>query len=266
METQPPPQGPPSGDDEAARRLRGLSRRGFATAGAAALAGLGAWRWLATRSADAGIPWPLRRVLRLNERAAKATFRPGHLAPEFPPAGAVSPRVNGLLGMTGPGGALLPIDPDAWRLRVVGEAGAKELTLAEIRALPRFEMTTELKCIEGWSAVVRWAGARLSDLAETTGLAVRGGGPGLLAYASLATPDGAYYVGLDMASALHPQALLCYEMGGLPLAPSHGAPLRLAIPLKYGIKNLKRIGTIRFTDARPPDYWAELGYDWHAGH
>ena len=51
-----------------------------------------------------------------------------------------------------------------------------------------------------------------------------------------------------------------------PLTPEHGAPLRLAIPLKYGIKNIKRIGTIRFTDARPADYWAERGYDWYAGH
>ena len=70
----------------------------------------------------------------------------------------------------------------------------------------------------------------------------------------------------DMASALHPQTLLCYEMNGRPLTPAHGAPLRLVIPIKYGIKNLKQIGTIQFTDERPADYWAERGYDWYAGH
>ncbi len=80
------------------------------------------------------------------------------------------------------------------------------------------------------------------------------------------TPDREYYVGLDMASALHPQTLLCYEMDGRPLTPDHGAPLRLVIPVKYGIKNLKRIGTIRFADVRPADYWAERGYDWYSGH
>jgi DMSO/TMAO reductase YedYZ molybdopterin-dependent catalytic subunit len=68
-----------------------------------------------------------------------------------------------------------------------------------------------------------------------------------------------------MASALHPQTLLCYEMGGRPLTPEHGAPLRLVIPVKYGIKNLKQIGTIQFTDVRPADYWAQQGYDWYAG-
>jgi DMSO/TMAO reductase YedYZ molybdopterin-dependent catalytic subunit len=81
----------------------------------------------------------------------------------------------------------------------------------------------------------------------------------------MATPDEGYYVGLDMASALHPQTLLCYEMNGKPLALEHGAPLRLAIPVKYGIKNLKRIGTITYTDQKPADYWAERGYDWYAG-
>ncbi len=49
------------------------------------------------------------------------------------------------------------------------------------------------------------------------------------------------------------------------LATDHGAPLRLLIPTKYGIKNLKRVGTIYFTDERPRDYWAEQGYDWFAG-
>jgi len=47
---------------------------------------------------------------------------------------------------------------------------------------------------------------------------------------------------------------------------AHGAPLRLVIPVKYGIKSIKQIGSIRFTNRRPPDYWAERGYDWYAGH
>jgi len=239
--------------------------------GAAALAGWAGGRWLTSRGEDGGLPWPLRRVLELDERVARAAFRPDRPAPRFSRTLARMPRVNGSIGL-GP-----EIDPRSWRLRVVGPSGgpaARSLTLAEIRALPRVEMTNELKCIEGWSEVVHWAGARLSDLAAMTGSATRSGRrpdperrPGdLLDYVALETPDSAYYVGLDMASALHPQTLLCYEMGGAPLLPEHGAPLRLAIPVKYGIKNLKRIGTIRFTDVRPPDFWAERGYDWYSGH
>ena len=82
---------------------------------------------------------------------------------------------------------------------------------------------------------------------------------------SLATPDQVYYVGLDLPSALHPQTLLAYEMNGQALTSEHGSPLRLVIPVKYGIKNIKRVGSIRFTNERPADYWAEQGYDWYAG-
>ncbi len=247
-----------------------MTRRGFAWGGVAAMAGLAGWRWLVTRSEEGGLPWPLRRVLELNERVARGFSRDARLSPEFPRAMARMPRVNGSIGLES------DLDPADWRLRVVGSAGegsTRSFTLDQVRALPRVEMTTELRCIEGWSEVVHWAGARLADLASATGLAARGGQAGgsgdagsLVDYAALETPDGDYYVGLDMASALHPQTLLCYEMNGRPLTPQHGAPLRLVTPLKYGIKSLKRIGTIRFTDARPADYWAERGYDWYAGH
>jgi hypothetical protein len=252
-------------------RLRRLSRRGFVWGGVAALIGLAGWRWLVTRSEEDGLPWPLRRVLEFDERLARAAFRPSRLSPEFPRSAARMPRVNGSIGL----------DPDlnlaSWRLQVVGSAGENNprwFTLEDIKALPRVEMTTELRCIEGWSTVVQWAGARLADLASVTGLATRGGRPSdpsqragdLLGYAALETPDGNYYVGLDMASALHPQTLLCYEMNGRPLTLQHGAPLRLVIPVKYGIKNLKQIGMITFTDVRPADYWAQRGYDWYSGH
>jgi hypothetical protein len=149
------------------------------------------------------------------------------------------------------------------------------LTLDDIRALPRVEMTTELKCIEGWSTIVNWAGARFSDFAERYQPPTRAGGGTpdarerpreLVRYVKLETPDGGYYVGMDMPSALHPQTLLCYEMNGQPLTPEHGAPLRLVAPVKYGIKHIKRIGRITFTDERPGDFWAERGYDWYSGH
>lgn len=148
------------------------------------------------------------------------------------------------------------------------------LTLEEIKRLPRVEMVTQLKCIEGWSVIVQWAGARLADLIAKYPPVTRSGDDpdvlrrpdDLVRYVSLETPNAGYYVGLDMESALHPQTLLCYEMNGEPLSLAHGAPLRLVIPLKYGIKNIKRIGRITYSDKRPSDYWAERGYDWYSGH
>jgi DMSO/TMAO reductase YedYZ molybdopterin-dependent catalytic subunit len=108
---------------------------------------------------------------------------------------------------------------------------------------------------------VNWAGVRVSDLVKKYGDQSR-----LPRYVSMSTPDSGYFVGWDIESIMHPQTLLAYEMNGKPLASEHGAPLRLASPLKYGIKQIKRIGRIEFTNERPRDYWAEQGYDWYAGH
>ena len=270
--TTPTPAAPSPPADEASvlADARRRSRRSFIGLGLAGLAGFSGWRWLLAQPDDQGIPRPLRRVLDGNSRLTRAYFRETRLAPEFARSRARAPRENGDVGLDD------ELDPAAWRLRVRGYASNKlqEFTLADVQALPRVEMTTELKCIEGWSVVVHWAGARLSDFLARHPLASRSGRPAdplnpptdLASYVGLATPDEKYYVGLDMASALHPQTLLCYEMNGQPLTPAHGAPLRLVTPLKYGIKHLKRIGTIAFADTRPKDYWAELGYDWDAGH
>ena len=139
------------------------------------------------------------------------------------------------------------------------------LGMDSIRALPHVEMVTQLKCIEGWSEIVYWGGARLCDFMAAYPPA-RGRDGALPRFVGLETPDRQYYVGLYREDALHPQTLLCYEINGQPLSRDHGAPLRLVTPLKYGIKHLKQIGKITYTDQRPRDYWAENGYDWYEGH
>jgi hypothetical protein len=264
------PQQKDNPEDEVARQIRRITRRSFGTGAVAATAGLAGWRWLRTRADVDGIPWPLRRMLEWNQSLAQAYFRRTRLSPTFPASAARMPRANGHVGLDA------RFDPAHWSLRLENSVIGKPLTvtLDAIKSLPQVEMVTELRCIEGWSDPVRWTGARLVDLVSRSGIATRSGAKpdleqadaDLLPYVKLSTPDEAYYVGLDIQSALHPQTLLCYEMDGAPLTPGHGAPLRLVIPVKYGIKNIKRIGTIRFTDERPADYWAERGYDWYAGH
>jgi hypothetical protein len=246
-------------------QIRRMSRRSFLTGALGIAAGYFGWRWLIGQPADNGIPRPFRRALEFDEGLARGYFQGYRLSPTFPKAQATEPRANGEEGLPD------DFDPDTWKLQVMGLAsGSATLTLEAIKALPRVEMVTELKCIEGWSTVVHWAGARFSDFIAKypplrTATMPDSKGP-LPEYVALETPDGGYYVGLDMASAMHPQTLLCYEMNGAPLTAEHGAPLRLAIPVKYGIKNIKRIGLIRYTNERPKDFWAEQGYDWYAGH
>jgi DMSO/TMAO reductase YedYZ molybdopterin-dependent catalytic subunit len=233
-----------------------LSRRGFVVAGVTAAAGYAGWKWLNIASREGGAQWPLRRALEANEKVAGAYFRTRRLSPTFPPSAITQARINGGLGLDA------KYDTSTWNLRVEGIEGQEHATLSldDIKSLPRRDQITELRCIEGWSFIVHWTGARLADLMAKLPP------PRGTRFVAMETPGRGYYVGLDMDSALHPQTLLAYELNGEPLTWQHGAPLRLAIPVKYGIKNIKRIATIRYTDERPADYWAERGYDWYAGH
>lgn len=215
----------------------------------------GLW-WVRSAASQYGIPWPLRKGLELNEAISQLTFDPARVAPTFDVSLARDPRVNGLIGMD------TQFDVVRWRLDVLSDGDhpvvERSLPMDAIRQLPRYEVVTEFKCVEGWSQIVQWAGARLSDFIARWGHESP--------FVALMTPDRQYYVGLDLASALHSQSLLAWEMNGRPLSIDHGAPLRLVCPLKYGVKSIKRIGAIQFSQSRPADYWAERGYDWYLGH
>jgi DMSO/TMAO reductase YedYZ molybdopterin-dependent catalytic subunit len=239
--------------------LKARTRRNFLGLGLGGAVAVGGWTWLLNSAPDNGLPGPLRRVLGLNRRLTSGLlYSDGHLAPEYPLAEAKTIKPNGDLGLDD------DLDPAAWKLELIrhgaDSAAPLDLKMEDIYKLPKVEHVTEFKCIEGWSTIVHWGGARLSDFT-----ARYAPGSERAQYVGLQTPDNQYFVGVDMASAQHPQTLLCYEMNGKPLEEVHGAPLRLIIPVKYGIKNLKRIGQIRYTDQRPPDYWAQEGYDYYAG-
>lgn len=249
----------PLTEDEAKRRMFAHSRRGFLVGGAGALVGIFGWRWMSDETKAA----LFRRTFEFNERLSQIFYSPKRLAPEFPHDRTTEPRTNGLEGLES------EIDLDAWRLNVSGLPGGTPdlaLTLSDIKSLPRTEMTTELKCIEGWSIIVHWAGVRFSDFVSAYAPSVSP--QDLPKYVSMVTPDELYFVGWDIPSIMHPQTVLAYEMNGAPLTNEHGAPLRLASPTKYGIKQIKRIGRIELTNERPRDFWAqpEYGYDWYSGH
>jgi hypothetical protein len=138
------------------------------------------------------------------------------------------------------------------------------LTMDDVTKLPRHELVTQFKCIEGWSEIVHWGGVRLADFLEAYPPAknAQGREP---KYVYMETPDGDYYCGFNLNECRHPQSLLVTEMMGRPLEAWHGAPMRLHMPIKYGYKQIKRIGLIAYTDEKPDDYWTKLGYDWYAG-
>jgi len=233
----------------------------------AAAVPFGVYNWIIRSPKLLGTRSPLRKVLFTNETIARTYFSNTHLVKTFPvEAAAKQARVNGYDGLKTP-------IPEDWSLHV--ESPGKQpliLSIDDIKTLPKHEIVYEFKCIEGWSQVQHWGGARLSDFMEKYKLGTHSGNvisadhtDDLYKYVGLETPDKGYYVGIDMESALHPQTLLAYELNGEPITAPHGAPLRLIIPVKYGVKNLKRIGRLFFADDRPRDFWAERGYDYYVG-
>jgi DMSO/TMAO reductase YedYZ molybdopterin-dependent catalytic subunit len=215
------------------------------------------WKWLRGQPDSDSALKPLRTVMNANEKIFSNILSNDHLAKVFPISAAEHKvRVNGDAGMSA------GFDPAAWKLKVVREPGDTLLiTLDEIKALPKTDIIFDFKCIEGWSQVTHWGGVKFTDFVKHFKLDKQS----QLHYVGLSTPDEGYYVGIDQKSILHPQTILCYEMNGAPLPMNQGAPLRLIIPVKYGIKHLKRIGTISFSDERPRDYWFEKGYDYFSG-
>lgn len=240
------------------KNLRKRSFWSFGIFGLCAILLVVSWKIInhVDEDSDDDPPKPLRAVLELNGRLWQSLFRPSRTSTCTPPKTGKIPRSNGDIGLT-------KIDPEQWHMEIVADdqdpqSRAIVVNLQDMKKLPRTEMGTEFKCIEGWSEDMGFAGVKFSDFMAAYNLKPK-------RYVGLESVDGEYYVSIDMDSMLHEQTLLAYEMNGMPLLPANGSPLRLVIPVKYGIKNIKQIGKIFFSDKRPPDYWEERGYDWYAG-
>jgi DMSO/TMAO reductase YedYZ molybdopterin-dependent catalytic subunit len=199
----------------------------------------------------------LKKGLGVSDGASARLFRSGHLAPTFDNAD-VAPfdkfPINGY-DVDDPG-----VDFDKWTLTVTGAVKKPgDFKLAQIQSLPRYRQNTRHICVEGWDVIGRFGGARLSDFLTAIGADTTA------KYVTVNCADD-YYESLDMATALHPQTLLCYEMYEQPLTRAHGAPLRLQIPTKVGYKQAKYLTDLKVTNVLDRvGYWEDQGYSWFYG-
>jgi len=194
----------------------------------------------------------LKKGLGFSDWASARLFRSGHFAPTFDDAD-VAPfakfPINGY-DVDDPG-----VDLENWTLTVSGAVQKPgEYKLAQVQALPRIRQNTRHICVEGWDVIGRFGGARLSDFLNMVGADTTA------RFITVNCADD-YYESLDMATALHPQSLLCYEMYDRPLSREHGAPLRLNIPTKVGYKQAKYLTDLKVSHVlEKAGYWEDQGY------
>lgn len=129
------------------------------------------------------------------------------------------------------------------------------------------ERIYRMRCVEGWSMVLPWAGLPLSTLLQKFEPNSRAK---YVAFETLADPKQMpglsmlglypwpYTEGLRMDEAMHPLTLLAVGLYGEPLPAQNGAPIRLVVPWKYGFKSIKSITKITFVESQPKTFWNQL--------
>lgn len=134
-----------------------------------------------------------------------------------------------------------------------------------LKLAPMEERLYRLRCVEGWSMVIPWTGYSLAELlkqaqptskakyVEFTTLADKAQMPGVRS----GVLDWPYVEGLRIDEAMHPLAMLVFGMYGELLPNQNGAPLRLAVPWKYGFKSAKSLVRIRFVEREPLSSWTK---------
>jgi DMSO/TMAO reductase YedYZ molybdopterin-dependent catalytic subunit len=214
---------------------------------------------------------------RLSLKAQRLFQHRSALAPEYSEAEISKVfRPNGETEPTNPEYLKVAADGFAsYRLKVDGLVEQPlSLSLADLRAAPSRTQITRHDCVEGWSVIGKWTGARLGAILQRARLKPNArfvvfhcadlwfGPPGL------GTP---YYESIDLVDAFHPQTLLAYELNGAPLPMANGAPVRLRVERQLGYKHAKfvmRVEAVERLDGigkGKGGFWPDQGYEWYAG-
>lgn len=261
--------------EAAPRDLRRLTRRDLLLFGASSLAALAGSVYLLPQDTvdRVGVPANLNtprkehllnQALRFDDDVAQALYSPNRSVPTYSKS-QITPLRNNYNGAT-PDPSYIP----GWRLTLEGLLSGVSVSL-DIRTLltrfTQYEQITRFVCVEGWSAIAWWSGVKFDDLLHAYPPISQAEWARVDSSVNLdenGNPDP-YYASIDLATARHPQTLLVTHFNGQPLTVDHGAPLRLLVPVKLGLKNVKAVTKITYTVDQPSDYWAERGYSRYDG-
>jgi DMSO/TMAO reductase YedYZ molybdopterin-dependent catalytic subunit len=250
---------------------KSLDRRGFLLRGAAAGSAvlLGGCDQLSQSpsfrqvlNSASGLTRTAQRLL-LSPPALAREYSEGDLSPHF--------KANGSTSVDDPAYQRAAATGFAdWRLKIDGLVDRPaDLSLAELRRLPARTQITRHDCVEGWSAIGKWTGARLAPLLQSVGLKPEA--RYLVFHCADKLSRETYYESIDLIDGFHEQTILAYDMNGAPLAVPHGAPLRLRVERQLGYKMAKYVMRIEavssFAKMRggKGGFWEDRGYEWYAG-
>jgi DMSO/TMAO reductase YedYZ molybdopterin-dependent catalytic subunit len=198
----------------------------------------------------------LGKISRFNDRAQAWLFNPNTLAPTYPESAITRPfPFNAYYSED----EAPEVDAADYKLEVGGMIGNKESwTLEQLYATPQETQVTRHVCVEGWSAIGKWTGVRLSEFLRRIGADTRA------KYVWFQCAEG-YSNTIDMATALHPQTQLTFKFADEILSRKYGFPMKCRMPTKLGFKNPKYITAMYVQNNDAGGYWENQGYNWFSG-
>ncbi|WP_054952204.1 molybdopterin-dependent oxidoreductase [Flaviflexus massiliensis] len=145
---------------------------------------------------------------------------------------------------------------DGWTLHVGGDMldESLELTMDDLKKLPKHEYIATHTCMQGWSATSKWAGARLEDI-----LALLGPKPESARYVMISShglaqemidhrPREPFYAVIDLETLAEEDTVLTYERNGNPIEEHLGAPARLRVESNHGYKMVKWVKSVEWIE------------------
>jgi DMSO/TMAO reductase YedYZ molybdopterin-dependent catalytic subunit len=195
-------------------------------------------------------------VSRWNNFVQGELFGGTRLAPEYPESMAVKDFRYNAWYHADQAPLLTATD---YKLELAGLIDQKKPWLvSDLYALPQKSQVTRHVCVEGWSMIGKWTGTPLSEFLK------RVGADTTAKYVGFVCADG-YYESIDMATALHPQTIMAYQLSDQILPAKYGFPFKIRIPTKLGFKNPKYVTAIYVTNRNPGGFWVDRGYNWFSG-
>ena len=207
-----------------------------------------------------------RRVQRfLTGNRLAPEYAASMISPVFKPNGSINPKTPEYLALKAENFA-------SYRLNIRGLVRKPlEFSMEALRALPSRTQITRHDCVEGWSVIGQWTGVPLSRLLDAAGVKPGARYVVFHCYDDLTGDGSRYYESIDLDDAYHPQTIAAYDMNGVPVPVSNGAPLRMRIERKLGYKQPKYVHTIEVVDSYAKlfggkgGFWEDDGYDWYGG-